>query len=150
MSVSEILAEARRQQVELFLEKDALRFRAYGSGLSTDLRQRLTAEKAAIIAFLRERKQALPVRRADLDNAPAVLTQAQQRMYFLHHAEGDGRQCNMAFAFDLEGEIAGDRLQTALRAILDRHVVLRTVYEMREAVLFQIPRPATDFRLTQT
>lgn len=147
MSVTEILALARRQQVELFVEGDALRYRAYGTPLSAELRQRLTVEKAAIIAFLRDHKQALPVRRADLDDAPAVLTQAQQRMYFLHQAEGDGSQCNMAFAFDIEGQIAEERLETAIRAVIQRHAVLRTVYDNRDGALCQIQRPASDFRL---
>lgn len=149
MSVVDLIAEAHRQHVALYLDGDTLRFRASGTGLSPELKQRLAGQKAEIIAFLKERTPTLPIRAPDLDEVPAKLTHAQQRMYFLHQSEDHGNQYNMAFSFDLVGALDAQMLETSVRAIIQRHVVLRSTYENGAGTLTQIPQPASRFQLSR-
>lgn len=147
MSVIGLIEQARSQGVTLYLDGDALKFRANGAPLSDDLKAQLKANKAELIAFLGRRQQVLPDRDPALDDCPAPLTYGQQRMYFLHAADGGASHYNMAFCFDLDGPLAADQLEAALRAIVGRHAVLRSTYQRTGEGIEQVPGQAAAFAL---
>ncbi len=149
MSVVSLIADARAQGVTLYLEGNALKFRAHGAPLSPELKARLQAQKAELVAFLSGRQHSLPERGSGKDADPAPLTHAQQRMYFLHQADDSASHYNMAFAFDLKGPIDAAQLETAIRAVLQQHAVLRSTYDRDGDDIVQKPNPATDFSLKQ-
>ncbi|HEY8240141.1 MAG TPA: condensation domain-containing protein, partial [Kiritimatiellia bacterium] len=53
----------------------------------------------------------------------------QQRLWRIHRLGQDGYYYNVPRAVRLTGQLDRDRLRAALEAVLERHTVLRTVYE---------------------
>ncbi|TGV30419.1 amino acid adenylation domain-containing protein, partial [Mesorhizobium sp. M00.F.Ca.ET.186.01.1.1] len=58
------------------------------------------------------------------------VSSAQQRMYLLHQLEGAGISYNTPGIIMLEGKLDRERLANALQALVDRHDILRTSFEM--------------------
>ncbi|MEU1056790.1 amino acid adenylation domain-containing protein [Streptomyces sp. NPDC005876] len=60
------------------------------------------------------------------------LSFAQRRMWVLHQMEGGSENWNMSAAFRLTGPLDRAALTAALRDVVDRHEILRTVYAMND------------------
>lgn len=58
------------------------------------------------------------------------LSFAQRRMWVLHQMEGGSENWNMPAAFRLTGSLDRAALTAAIRDVVDRHEILRTVYVM--------------------
>ncbi|MBP2048337.1 NRPS condensation-like uncharacterized protein [Streptomyces griseochromogenes] len=56
------------------------------------------------------------------------LSFAQRRMWILHQMEGGAETWNMPAAFRLTGSLDQAALTAAIRDVVDRHEILRTVY----------------------
>ncbi|MFF8275866.1 amino acid adenylation domain-containing protein [Streptomyces lateritius] len=63
-----------------------------------------------------------------LTGGPAPLSSAQRRMWLLHQLEPHGTAYNICVAVHLSGELSVPGLRQALRTVIERHHVLRTVY----------------------
>ncbi|MEV7597219.1 MupA/Atu3671 family FMN-dependent luciferase-like monooxygenase [Kitasatospora sp. NPDC089797] len=87
------------------------------------------------------------LRRATDRGAP--LSYAQQRMWFLHRFMPDAAQYNEVKAVELEGPLDPDALDAALRALLERHVGLRTVFREEDGEPFQQVLPAPRGRVLE-
>ncbi|MER7674110.1 MupA/Atu3671 family FMN-dependent luciferase-like monooxygenase [Kitasatospora sp. NPDC096128] len=74
----------------------------------------------------------------------APLSYAQQRMWFLHRMMPDAAQYNEVKAVELAGPLDPDALDAALRALVERHVGLRTVFREQGGEPFQQVLPAPD------
>ncbi|MEU4115307.1 MupA/Atu3671 family FMN-dependent luciferase-like monooxygenase [Kitasatospora sp. NPDC028055] len=74
----------------------------------------------------------------------AALSYAQQRMWFLHRMLPDAAQYNEVKAVELDGPLDPEALDTALRALVERHVGLRTVFREQDGEPFQQVLPAPD------
>lgn len=59
---------------------------------------------------------------------PAVLSFAQERLWFLDRLEGPGATYNISIAERLRGPLQSDALEAALGEIVRRHEALRTVF----------------------
>ncbi len=104
------------------------------------LAERLTAERTAA------RPALVPVDRGQ----DLVLSFAQQRLWFLHRLEGPSAAYNIPLALRLSGELDRDALAAALGDLVDRHEILRTVYEDRAGVPAQrVLPPGTHPELTE-
>ncbi|MFS0553782.1 amino acid adenylation domain-containing protein [Brevibacillus sp. 179-C9.3 HS] len=58
------------------------------------------------------------------------VSSAQQRMYVLHQLEGAGISYNTPGMIMLEGKLVREQLANALQALVDRHEIWRTSFEM--------------------
>jgi amino acid adenylation domain-containing protein len=74
-----------------------------------------------------------PIERAPV-GAPPVLSFAQQRFWFLDSYEEDISAYVHCFALRLRGKLDVDALRRALDRIVERHEILRTVYQARGGV----------------
>jgi amino acid adenylation domain-containing protein len=71
---------------------------------------------------------------------------AQQRMWFLQKLEG-GAVYNVPSVSRLRGPLNGEALQRALRAVVERHESLRTVFELVDGLPHQVILPAEPVEL---
>ena len=64
--------------------------------------------------------------RASVEQAPAPLSYAQQRLWFLQQFDPSSHAYNLPRAITLTGPLQPDILQSALAKVMDRHDILRT------------------------
>jgi hypothetical protein len=91
---------------------------------------KLSPEKRALLELTLKRKELeIPAQQiiAPIANrAPAPLSFAQQRLWFLSKLEPDSSAYNEPTAIRLTGELNFQTLNKALAAVVERHKVLRT------------------------
>ena len=115
----ELLHLLRGLGVVLTLEDDRLRVNAPKGVVTPEMREALTAHKAAVVDLLR---QASPSPGAN------ALSHSQQRLWFLAQLKPDDPVYNVAVAMRLVGELDASALEEAVRAIVERHESLRTSF----------------------
>ena len=69
------------------------------------------------------------------------LSWAQERLWFLHHLEGESGAYTIPFAVRLEGNLNVKALSGAIEAIVRRHEVLRTRFEIKDDKPVQVIDP---------
>ena len=84
-----------------------------------------------------------PVRR----EGPLPASSGQQRLWFLQQLEPASAYYNCPGAVRLRGALDADALEGSLRALLERHQVLRTRYRMQEGELVQVVGASAEFQL---
>lgn len=150
MTLAQLLKDAADSGIELYLEGEQLKFRAHGEPLGPALKARLVAHKTEVIGFLKQhgaRPENQPVARPEWYNKPAPLTHAQQQLYYLEQLAGPSAQYNMANAFHVVGPLNTSALETSVRALLERHLVLRTGYRLEGDEPVQVLRSSKDWAL---
>jgi len=121
----------------------------------TDLDTRianLSAEKRALLTLRLQKlraaeaaRQALP-RRED-PSAPAPLSFAQQRLWFLDQMEPGNPFYNVPAAVRLTGDLDVSALESSLGEILRRHAVLRTGFTTQDGQPVQVVHPPAPLSL---
>jgi amino acid adenylation domain-containing protein len=116
--------------------------------VSTGPVNKLSAAKLARLqAILAEEGMAGPAagipRRAG--GGPAPLSFAQQRLWFLDQLEPESRGFNLPTLLKLSGPLDVDALRRALRALIERHEVLRTRFVAGEGSAEPVQEVVADF-----
>ncbi|MEO1456253.1 MAG: condensation domain-containing protein, partial [Pseudomonadota bacterium] len=126
MSASELLASLRAAGITVEAEGGRLRVGGAAGSITPELRERLAAEKMALLDLLQaEAGPSLTPRRRDL---PAPLSHFQERLWVIQQLDPGGTEYNMATAWDLGAGVAAGRLHAALGAVIARHDILRTTF----------------------
>ncbi|MGW0709712.1 amino acid adenylation domain-containing protein [Streptomyces sp. NPDC002643] len=90
------------------------------------------------------RDRRIPRRTGD---APAALSFAQQRLWFMQQYDPDSAALNIHFALRLTGHVDAELLERSLTRLLTRHEVLRTVFESGGGEPVQVVGDAAGFGL---
>ncbi len=110
----------------------------------------LSEAKAALLAKWVQKKGPKPallsIPRID-PAAPAPLSYAQQRLWFLHELDPKNAAYNMVNAYRMRGPLQIPALEQALAAIVRRHSVLRTTFEAGANGPVQVVHPAASVPL---
>ena len=124
---------------------------ADGSGMDKRLAALTPAQRALLEQRLMERRTQAAARtrivRRTAPDQPAPLSYAQELLWLLSQVFDDGVAYNAPGAFQLEGPLDLDLLAHALKALTERHEVLRTVYEVIDGHPMQIVQSAQDIDL---
>ncbi|MBR8833344.1 MAG: amino acid adenylation domain-containing protein [Stigonema ocellatum SAG 48.90 = DSM 106950] len=129
--VVSLMLRLQNMGCRIWAEGDKLRIRTSKNALTTELKQEIQTNKADILAFLNaaratsfiaEEIPTLP------DDAPKVLSFAQQRLWFLAQLQGFSASYNMPMALELDGNLNIDALRSSLAYLLNRHSSLRMYF----------------------
>ena len=75
------------------------------------------------------------------------LSFSQERLWFLYQLEANGYTYNMAFRFQIEGNLDIDIFKKALETIMQRHELLRTCFQEVDEIPRQIIKPKIQLNL---
>ncbi|WP_372390813.1 non-ribosomal peptide synthase/polyketide synthase [Xanthomonas sp. NCPPB 3582] len=88
----------------------------------------------ALVIEAKERQMLQPgIERVPRDHGPLPLSFAQQRLWFIDQMDRNSNEYNMPLAIRLHGRLDLHALQVTLDAIVDRHEILRTSYQVTES-----------------
>ena len=156
MSRSDIIDRALEAGVYLYLDNDALKFKAGKEGIPAALLEEIKQNKAAIIAHLQEMDQVqeeklfkLPEITACDRNQELPLSFAQQRLWFIDQVNSGSAQYNMPGAFKLSGKLDLKAFEQAIHSIVERHEVLRTNFTIVEGKARQVILNEFDLHIPQ-
>ncbi|GHG98886.1 non-ribosomal peptide synthetase [Streptomyces lanatus] len=130
MSAAELVSELAAVGVELWEEDGRIRFRAPQGALTEELRERLRADRDAVLVYLRDPFAEPLVPDPDGRHLPFPLTEVQSS-YLLGRTDvfaHGGIGCHAYLEYELPSSVAPERVADVWRALVKRHDSLRTVY----------------------
>ncbi|NML39910.1 non-ribosomal peptide synthase/polyketide synthase [Chitinophaga sp. G-6-1-13] len=136
-----VVAKARAQGVILFLEDGKIKFRTpKDAGITPELLEEIKLHRDEIKTLLHQSISAetAPITAgAAAGHAGVRLSFSQERLWFIDQLEGSVKY-HIPIVLKLKGSLHVASLQQALRAIVDRHEVLRTVFRDNTGIASQL------------
>ena len=126
-NLSSLLEEAAALDIKLWVEDGRLRVNAPQGALTAELKERLSANKPALIEFLShsDESNSFDIQPVDRQgHLPPTL--GQQRIWSLARMEESSSVYNVPTCFVLHGKLRRDALEFALNEIGRRHEILRS------------------------
>jgi arthrofactin-type cyclic lipopeptide synthetase C len=84
-----------------------------------------------------------PIVPADCGNG-APLSYAQQRLWFIHRLDSESAQYHIPYRLSLQGPVDMEALRRALRDLVARHAILRTIFREKAGEPLQFVLPSAD------
>ena len=150
-----LLTKLDKLGIRLKLDDNNLKIRGATKSLNSQMIAEIKQLKPQLMAWLQAREA--KARQADMpaikplprDKTAFELSYSQQRLWFIDRLQGGSAEYNMPVALEVTGAFDIDAAEQAVAAIIQRHEVLRTVYQSdgdnaRQAIL-----AAFDFDLTR-
>lgn len=154
--VIELLLEANRNNISLYLEKDQLKYSLKEDTLPDEaIIQELRKRKDEIKLFLQKNKKSSSVNSAaiPLINRELIghipLSFAQERLWFIDKLEGSTHY-HIPILLNLDPLVRPDGVEMSINALLKRHEILRTIYPEDENGPYQSIRSFTTQQLQQS
>jgi amino acid adenylation domain-containing protein len=134
MKAEILLKELVQHNVKLTVKDDKLLCQLPEGGIDSGLLDLLKKHKEEIKELIQATKKSRLSRPAiqKRDPSKAPLSYMQQRLWVLDQLEGSAHY-NISNALLLEGDLDVDTFQQAFNTIVERHEIIRTVYEVDES-----------------
>jgi len=134
VTTNDLLAKLQALEIDLWTDNGQLRYSGPTEALTDELLQTLVAHKGEILQSLDEmvneaEPQRLPITRRD-HAGDLALSHAQQRLWLLDQLSPGSPAYNIPMALRLTGVLDQDALAQSLDAVIARHEVLRTRFEL--------------------
>ncbi len=142
----DLIYTAKQAGVELFLNGEKLQLKhAENKTIAKDLLEEIRKNKSVIIDFLKNdsfksksanqiKSLITPFNRDVITNVP--LSFAQERLWFIDKLEGS-LQYHTLVALRLKGKLSKGALEAAVKSVIKRHEILRTVYIEFDGIGYQ-------------
>ncbi|ODB35868.1 hypothetical protein BB427_16300 [Pseudoalteromonas sp. BMB] len=153
MDISKIFEQCVEQGVELNCIDGDLEV-LFNEPPTEDLISILRANKPQIIAFLEEQtlsdsSSASEIENVDRSGSKFQLSFSQQRLWFIDTLDGQSAQYNMPSTVRVNGRFSISAAEQAMQYLIERHEILRTVYQEEDGKAFQVIKKNVQFRLNQ-
>lgn len=154
-SIIQLLEHANQQGINVSLagEELSVKFQK-GSAINKDLLEELKLNKPHLLHYFNNyaaktsQPGLLKIQRSERDGLNGLpVSFAQERLWFIDQLEGSV-QYHIPSVLHLKGKLNIDALNYAIRQIVDRHEVLRTVLREHEGKAWQYIRKENDWQLT--
>ncbi|MCY1023457.1 non-ribosomal peptide synthetase [Pyxidicoccus sp. MSG2] len=151
-TIDDILNEIAEVGATIAVDGSNLRLGSPKGRISSELRERIRANREALIAFLGARNARsggrAPLVRVARDK-PLTLSFAQQRLWFLNELEPGNPFYNIPVAVRLRGSLDIAALHASLNEVVRRHEALRTRFVVIDGTPFQQIVPHLTLTLAQ-
>ena len=151
MTAGELLVLTNELGISLYLKDGSLAIRSKKGALSQELKSTIREHKAEIIALLSQNQElsqeSIKSVLRKLGQSKAELSFAQQRLWFLDKFESGSSNYNMPTPLRINGDFDLDVAQQAIRVIIQRHEILRTVYLDEGGKPYQQVNEGFDFHI---
>lgn len=128
-SLLEFLAHLRERDIKVWADNGKLRYNAPSGALTDELRARLKARKAELLAFFQQAQAVQSDSIAPIDRTePLPLSYPQQLLWVFDQLVPHNAAYNELIAFHLSGPLDLAVLERSLLKIVRRHEVLRTTF----------------------
>lgn len=152
----DLIYTAKQAGIELFLNGEKLQLRhAENKTIAKDLLDEIRNNKNVIIEFLKNdsyksksvnQTQSLitPYNRNTISNVP--LSFAQERLWFIDKLEGSV-QYHTLIPLRLKGNLNAEALEAAVKSVIKRHEILRTVYVEFDGIGYQNVKDPSPWKM---
>jgi amino acid adenylation domain-containing protein len=147
-NIEEIILHLKDEGIQISTEDGKLIIRAKHGVLSDELKIELKKNKEKLIAFLANNTDSNESQIIRSHNCQAPLTFAQQGLWLIDQTQNGSPEYNMPMAFELQGRLDVILVEQIFKTILERHEILRSVYELVEGEPHQIVRSKNDIDFT--
>ncbi|WP_353572593.1 amino acid adenylation domain-containing protein [Candidatus Albibeggiatoa sp. nov. BB20] len=145
MNIAEFLAELQAKDIKLWVENEKLRYNAPKGQFSAELREIISQHKPEIIHYLNATHQTNTLALQPIPREQILpLSLAQQRLWFLDQLEGKTATYNIPYAIRLYGKLDVLALKNSILAVVQRHEILRTNFQLQDNQVIQIIRSECD------
>ena len=146
--ILEIIYEAKTQGSTLFVENGRLGIKkSKGTHLSADVLTKIKEQKEAIIDFLDVANENLPQNQviSKVTRPEKIpMSYAQERLWFIDKLQGS-ISYHMPEVLRIHGNLNVNALKEAIRTLVERHEVLRTVFKEYDGIGYQYIMDGADF-----
>lgn len=148
MKINEFISWCVKRSISFSLEgSDQLKVNAAPGSLTDEVKTELRARKEDIIAWLKKRqREQITALSKGLSKVPLSFT--QQRIWFVDRLQKSSAEYNNPMPVRVSGQFRVDAAQQALTDLIQRHDILRSVYQ-EEGDVLQVILDDFDFTLTQ-
>ncbi|WP_430909717.1 amino acid adenylation domain-containing protein, partial [Maribacter sp. 2-571] len=158
-SVFDILKKVKEEGIKLELKNGSLSLKSKVKITNQELIREIKEKKELIVDYLKE-YQSLnsqdavpsknPILAFDRDVVKEIpLSYGQERLWFLDQLQGS-EEYHMPIVLRLKGDLDVGLLEKAFRMVVNRHEILRTVYDEKEGIPYQEALPINQWVLEQT
>jgi amino acid adenylation domain-containing protein len=142
MNISDIVDKALEHGVVLYIEDDRLKYRAKKGGLTQELKNLVQARRDELIVHLKKMGSESASKRIPLipqaGKHDVPLSFGQQRLWFVDRLGEGSSQYNCLSTFRLTGPFDREAFGRAVKTVVERHEILRTVVAVQDGEPRQI------------